>query len=220
MNLEDRKNKIVNIGISNRHAHLTEDTIMELFGKDRLEIMKELSQPWQFAAKETVDLVWPAKISWDLDSRVILKWVRILWPARLENQIELSLTDSRQLWIKNVPIRLSWVLSETPWIIIRWSKWEVKLERWVIVSQKHIHIEPRRAMQRWIKDNDIISVWVESWVRSWIMTNIIVRLSNSAWLDVHVDTDEWNAFGLWNNAKWLVLLSDEEILNFIKNNAK
>lgn len=218
--LSNQELKEVWIWVSNKHVHLTEDTILELFGKKDLEVLKDLSQPGQYAAKETVDLVWPEKNTWDSSSRSILKWVRVLWPSRPENQVELSMTDARNLWIKNIPIRLSWILSETPWIIIKWPKWEVSIDRWVIVSQKHLHIETWRAESRGIKNNDIITVWINSWVRWWIMTNIIVRVSDVAWLDIHVDTDEWNAFGLSNDQKWIVLLNDQEVLNFLKKNAK
>ena len=212
------KQKIVSIGTSNRHVHLTKESMIELFGTDELTIFKELSQPGQFATKETVELIWPEKIAGNLDSRPIIKWVRIIWPARPADQIELSMTDARALWIKNVPIRLSGVLSETPWIIIKWPKWQIEAKNWVIISQKHIHITPFMAKDRGINNDDMIIVWVESWIRSWLMTNVVVRVSDSAWLDIHIDTDEWNAFWLSPDSKWVVLLSNEEILEFIKNN--
>jgi putative phosphotransacetylase len=171
--------KIVSIGTSNRHVHLTQKSMIELFGTDELTIFKELSQPGQFATKETVELIWPEKVAGNPDSRPIIKWVRIIWPDRPADQIELSMTDARALWIKNVPIRLSGVLSETPWIIVRWPKWQIETKNWVIISQKHIHIESRRAKDRGIKNDDMIAIWVKTWPRSWVMMNVVVRVSDS-----------------------------------------
>ncbi len=52
--------KQVPIGVSARHIHLSKEHIKLLFGPDyELQVLKELSQPGQFAAKETVTVVTP-----------------------------------------------------------------------------------------------------------------------------------------------------------------
>ena len=50
----------VPIGISARHVHLERQHLDILFGKDyQLTFLKPLSQPGQFAAQETVEVIGP-----------------------------------------------------------------------------------------------------------------------------------------------------------------
>ena len=54
------------VGISNRHIHLNKDDLETLFGKGyELTPIKELSQPGQYACKETLTLVGPSMRSID-----------------------------------------------------------------------------------------------------------------------------------------------------------
>ena len=63
------------VGISNRHIHLNEADLETLFGAGyALTPLKDLSQPGQFACKETLTLVGPSM-------RPIEK-VRVLGPLR------------------------------------------------------------------------------------------------------------------------------------------
>ena len=49
------------VGISNRHIHLTREHVETLFGKGyQLQPLKELSQPGQYACKETLTIVGPS----------------------------------------------------------------------------------------------------------------------------------------------------------------
>ena len=49
------------VGISNRHIHLSREDMETLFGRGyELTPMKELSQPGQYACKETLTLVGPS----------------------------------------------------------------------------------------------------------------------------------------------------------------
>lgn len=51
-------NMRIPIGISNRHVHLSHKDVETLFGKGyELQSLKQLSQPGEFAAQETVTLV-------------------------------------------------------------------------------------------------------------------------------------------------------------------
>ena len=78
------------VGVSNRHIHLTASDVEVLFGKGyELQPMKDLSQPGQFACKETLTIVGPSM-------RPIEK-VRVLGPLRCKTQVEISRTDSYTL---------------------------------------------------------------------------------------------------------------------------
>ena len=75
------------VGVSNRHIHLTKEHVEVLFGKGyELTKMKDLSQPGQYACKETLTIVGPSL-------RPIEK-VRVLGPVRRASQVEISKTDS------------------------------------------------------------------------------------------------------------------------------
>lgn len=71
---------LVPTGISARHVHLTREHIDLLFGKGyQLTALKPLSQPGQFAANETVNLVGP---------KGSIQKVRVLGPERSQSQVE------------------------------------------------------------------------------------------------------------------------------------
>ena len=95
----------VNIGLSNKHVHLSQADLEKLFGEGyELTPSKPLVQPGQFAAEEKVDIVGPKKT---------LAGIRVLGPVRPETQVELALTDARTIGIK-APVRESGKLEGTP----------------------------------------------------------------------------------------------------------
>ncbi len=85
--------KIVPVGVSARHIHLTQEHIEALFGAGyQLTEFKPLSQPGQFAANETVAVI---------GSKGSFEKVRILGPARPASQLEISRTDSFAIGVKS-----------------------------------------------------------------------------------------------------------------------
>jgi len=77
------------IEVSGRHIHLSREHLDKLFGRGyKLTKLKDLSQPGQFAAQETVDIVH--------EDKTISK-VRIVGPCRKHTQVEISLTDAFNL---------------------------------------------------------------------------------------------------------------------------
>lgn len=69
-----QKSKLVLIAASNRHIHLSPEHVERLFGRGyELTKLKDLSQPKQFAANETVTLIGPKRK---------IQNVRVLGPAR------------------------------------------------------------------------------------------------------------------------------------------
>ena len=85
------------VGISNRHIHLSQEHLEILFGKGySLTHFKDLSQPGQYACKETLTIVGPSMRS--------IEGVRVLGPVRRASQVEISVTDSYILKVKP-PVR-------------------------------------------------------------------------------------------------------------------
>lgn len=170
------------VGISARHIHVSKEDLETLFGSGyELTSMKDLSQPGQFAAKETVELV---------TEKGAMK-VRILGPIRKQTQIELAFTDSMKLGLKP-PVRDSGDLKGSPGLTVKGPNGEVKLEEGVIVAGRHIHMTPADASRFGVNDKEIVKV-ICAGPRGLIFDNVLVRVSDTAGLEMHIDTDEGNA---------------------------
>jgi putative phosphotransacetylase len=181
-------NRVV-LGISNKHIHLSQEDIETLFGKGyELTNIKDLKQPGQFAAKETVKVVGP---------KGCFEKVRILGPARPESQVEISLTDARSLGLQ-APVCESGKLEGTPGITLEGPNGKVTLDKGVMVALRHIHMPLDIAKQLGIKDKDWVSVETCG-VRKTIFCNVLARVSDKFDYEMHLDTDEANAAGLKND---------------------
>jgi putative phosphotransacetylase len=175
--------KQVPIGVSARHIHLSQEHIEALFGTGyRLQIFKDLSQPGQFAAEETVAVTGP-KGKFDK--------VRILGPSRGATQLEISRTDAFALGI-DPPVRQSGNIEDTPGIMLKGPAGELQLEKGVIVASRHIHFHTEDAEQWGITDKQLLRVKVDG-ERPVIFEDVLARVSDQFALDMHIDTDEANA---------------------------
>lgn len=169
---------------SARHIHLSTADIETLFGAGaELHNKKDLSQPGQFACEEKVELVGP---------KGTLK-VSVLGPARKDTQVELSYTDARTLGLKSVPVRESGDVAGTPGLKLVGPAGEVDLAQGVIIAKRHIHMTPADAEAFGVKDKDVVSVKIASDGRTTIYGDVVVRVSPSYALAMHIDTDEANA---------------------------
>jgi putative phosphotransacetylase len=178
----------VPVGISNRHVHLSQEHIEILFGAGHeLTRTKDLSQPGQFASEEMVTLVGP---------KGSMEGVRVLGPARKATQIELAATDTFKLGVKP-PVRDSGEHGGTPGIELVGPKGSVKVDAGVIIAARHIHMTPEDAQKYNLKDGDHVKVAVPG-PRAGVFEKVLIRVSPNYALDMHVDTDEGNAFGLKN----------------------
>ena len=169
---------------SARHIHLTEEHIAVLFGEGHtLTNKKDLSQPGQFACEEKVELVGP---------KSSVK-VSVLGPARKDTQVELSFTDARALGLKNVPVRESGDIDGTPGIKLVGPCGEIEIEKGCIIAKRHIHMTPEDAEKFGVKDKDIVKVAIGGTGRAVIFDDVVVRVSSTYALAMHIDTDEANA---------------------------
>jgi putative phosphotransacetylase len=180
--------KIVSVGVSGRHIHLTQEHIEALFGEGyQLTEFKPLSQPGQYAANEQVAVIGP-KGQFDK--------VRILGPARPASQLEISRTDSFSIGIP-APVRESGLIEGTPGVKVIGPKGEVELDKGVIVAARHIHFHTSDAEKWGIADKQMLKVRVGG-ERGVVFENVLARVSDSFKLDMHIDTDEANAAGVKN----------------------
>lgn len=176
----------VPIGVSNRHVHLSRNELDRLFGTGyQLTKLKDLKQPGQFAANETVTLIGP---------KGEMAGVRILGPTRETTQVEISITDSFKLGI-SPPVKESGKLTGTPGIRLKGPKGIVELSEGVIAALRHIHVPPEFAEKFKLKDKDFVQVELGD-VRKTIFENVLIRVSNRYELEMHLDTDEANAAGV------------------------
>ncbi len=173
------------IETSARHIHVCEADFKKLFGDDaKLTNVHELSQPGQYLCKERITVVGP---------KGKFESVAILGPYRKETQIELSMTDTRKIGIPGV-IRQSGDTDGTPGCTLIGPNGSIELEKGVIVAKRHIHMTPLEASRARVRDNDEVFVITESYERGLIFADVVVRVSPSFRLSMHVDTDEANAF--------------------------
>ena len=180
------KENLIPVGISARHLHLTQEQVEILFGKGhQLTFLKPLSQTGQFAAKETVTLKGP---------KGVIEKVRILGPVRPHVQVEVSMTDARTLGL-NPPVRESGKLENTPGIVIKGTVGQIETQDGVIVAQRHAHMSLDDAENFGISDGEYIRVFVEG-ESGGTMEPVKVRVNKNYVLDLHLDTDNANAFGL------------------------
>ncbi|EGW39505.1 phosphate propanoyltransferase [Desulfosporosinus sp. OT] len=187
--------KRVPIGTSNRHIHLSKDDLYILFGDNyALALQKELSQPGQFAAKETVTLVGP---------KGCLEKVRVLGPVRKSTQAEISVTDCYKLGIKPV-IRDSGQHDGTPGLQIVGPLGNVELESGVMVASRHIHLHSDDAQQWSLKDGERVRVKVQS-KRPMIFEDVLIRVSEHFRKEMHLDVDEANAAFLEPQSQGLLM---------------
>lgn len=181
-----RQQILAPVGVSARHVHLSKKDVEILFGKGyALTPLKDLSQPGQFAANETVELIGP---------KGRIQKVRILGPERAESQVEVALSDARNLGIKP-PVRGSGELSGTPGITIKGGKGEITLSSGVIIAERHIHLSPRDAAVFGLKDGDKVKAFVEG-EKGGIIEHIRARVDETYRLDLHIDTDDANALNI------------------------
>lgn len=181
--------KRIPVGISNRHVHLSETDLFELFGYGaKLTNLRELSQPGQFASEQVVTLVGP---------KGVIEKVRVLGPARKKTQMEISVSDCFKLGIQ-APIRDSGDLAGSSRMTLVGPAGSVTINEGCIIPARHIHMHPNDANKFGVKDGDRVTVKV-SGPRSVMFYEVLVRLNKNYTLEMHVDIEEANAACLKNS---------------------
>lgn len=185
-------NDTVPVGVSNRHIHLSTADLETLFGAGyELTPIKDLSQPGQFACKETLTIVGP--------SLRPIENVRVLGPVRKASQVEISRTDSFTLKVKP-PVRESGDIAGSSPITIIGPKGVVTLKEGCIIANRHIHMSTDEGAAFGLSDGQYVDVEVEG-ARRTKFYDVQVRVHKDFRLEMHIDTDDANAAGIGNGAK-------------------
>ncbi len=173
----------IELEASGRHVHVTEAQAQTLFGHG-LTPKRPLSQPGQYLANERLTVIGP---------KGEFHNVAVLGPERKEAQVEISLTDGRELGI-TPPVRPSGDVSHSPGVRLVGPKGVVTLPQGVIAAQRHIHMTPADAAHMGVTDKQIVKLQVFT-ERPVIFEDVLVRVSKDFATFAHLDYDEANACG-------------------------
>ena len=177
------KNIFVELEASGRHAHVTKEQALTLFGH-LLTPKRPLSQPGQYLANERVTVVGP---------KGKFENVAVLGPERPEGQVEISLTDGKVLGL-TPPVRQSGDVKGSPGITLIGPMGQISLSHGLIAAQRHIHMTPDDAARLGFKDKQIVSLQTYT-DRPTVFQELVVRVSPQFQTYVHLDYDEANACG-------------------------
>jgi acetate kinase len=181
--IERQKEKRIPIEVTARHVHLSKTELEMLFGPEHeLTPVSSISQPSLFECTERVNLLGP---------KGRIEGVRVIGPVRKQTQVEISVGEESRLGMK-APVRASGDLEGTPGITLEGPKGMCTIPQGVICSMRHIHMGPEDALSFGVKDRDEVMVKVGG-ERALIFGDVLVRVSETSRLSMHIDTDEANA---------------------------
>lgn len=176
---------IIPVGVSKRHVHITKETCLKLFNTDHLEERNPLNQPGQFASTSTVYLKLGDKI---------INHVRVVGPIRPYNQIEISQTEADYFGV-NPPRRQSGDLENSLSITLVGPCGEVNLDSGLILAERHIHMDPETAKKLDLVNKEIVNVYQNDK----LIFDALIKISDPAYVEIHIDTDEEVEFDLHQN---------------------
>ena len=172
------------VAVSGRHAHVSRGILDRLYGEgSRLTKLRDLGQPGEFAAEQTVTLVGR--------SMRAIEGVRLLGPVREYTQVELSRTDAVRLGL-DIPTRRSGDLVGSEPITLIGPAGSVALREGAIRATRHIHMTERDAEDHRVADGDLVRIRFPG-DRALVLENVLIRVAKSAALELHIDTDDANA---------------------------
>ena len=169
--------------MSARHVHLSQEDLRELFGLEKLECVRNISQPGQFLSGCRVRLIGP---------KGILENVAVLGPTRGKTQVEISATDARTLGV-SASVRLSGELSDAAEITLQAGN-KLITRKAAIIARRHLHMTPADAAAFGVSNGQCVSVRVMG-SRPLILEDVPVRVTEASALALHMDTDEANVAG-------------------------
>nr|WP_239588055.1 phosphate propanoyltransferase [Gracilibacillus alcaliphilus] len=185
----------VPVSVSARHVHLEQRHADLLFGKGyTFTKHRDISQPGQYSCQEQVTIVGPKQR---------LERVRIVAPLRQQTQVEISKTDAIKLGV-NPPVRHSGDLKDSAPVTIIGPKGSIELEEGCIIADRHIHMSPEDARLYGVANHQKVKIEIDG-EKGGMMYGVTVRVSDRYVLDMHIDTDDANAFGI-KGGEYLTLI--------------
>ena len=177
----------VKVGISNRHVHLSKEDFDSLFMNEEFYSVKDLSQKGEFMSNLKLTIKTP---------KGMIEGVRVVGPLRSKTQVEISKTDAYKLGIE-APIRLSGDLEGASDIMLSSSRGEILAKNACIIAKRHLHVNSADLEKYGLNPNQSLKAIILG-DRGGSLDNIIVRSKDTFTLELHLDTDEANAFNLKN----------------------
>ncbi|MBO4823096.1 MAG: propanediol utilization protein [Clostridia bacterium] len=169
---------------SARHVHLSQTDFVALFGADaKLSVVKPLSVKGEFKSDKTVTIV---------GTKRNFEKVAVLGPFRHQTQVEISVTDSYTLGIKDIPVRMSGDLHDSAPVTLVGTNSTINLPEGMIIAQRHLHINSGDMQKMGLADGEMVEI-VLGTARKITFHNVVVRQSDVDFPTVHLDTDEANA---------------------------
>lgn len=184
----------VNVGVSNKHVHLSLEDYKILFNEEEMSVRNNLNQPGQFASNLLVDVVGP---------KGEIKGLRVLGPCRSYTQVEVSKTDSYKLGI-NPPVRDSGSLDGASLVTIIGPNGSIERNAGIIAT-RHIHVNQEIRKEKGLEGVDEVKIKV-SGEKAGILENVRLKDSKEAYFELHLDTDDANAFLIKNNDEVEIIL--------------
>lgn len=183
----------VKVGISNHHVHLSQEDYQLLFAEP-MTIRNQLKQPHQFASNQVVDIIGP---------HGELKNIRVLGPCRDYTQVELSKTDTYKLGI-NPPVRDSGDLEGAAMVTIVGPKGKIDRAS-AIIATRHIHVDSNIRKEQHLENVNLVKIRIEG-EKGGILDDVRLKDTAEAYYEIHLDTDDANAFLLKNDDEVEIIL--------------
>lgn len=168
------------LGVSNRHLHLCEEDYLVLFGEEKINKVKDLLQPGEYASDKKVTLK---------TNKNIIENVRLIGPLRKYTQVEISKTDSYFLGI-NPPVRHSGDVDNAELITIVGTHGEVT-KRCCILANRHIHITRKMREENNLLDVEKV-ILIANTEKKTEFHDVWLKESDNYELELHLDTDDAN----------------------------
>ena len=176
----------VPIGIMPAQARLTRADFEQLFGPGtEAEKLRPLPQKGHFIARQQIAIHVAGRILEGLP--VCCPWVE-------RSRIEIPASRARQLGIR-VPVALlegAETASDGVECLLLGPTGTLQLRAGLSIPQRHLHLSPTDARAFHLADGERTRVVVPG-VRGAIFNDVLVRVSEQAVLELHIDEDEANA---------------------------
>ena len=191
------------VGISNRHIHLTKESLEKLFGLGyELTKKSDLTQPGQFSANEMVTIK---------TEKSEIHNVRVLGPIRNYDQVEISKTDAYKLGI-NPPVRKSGNVKGSAPITIVGPKGEIYIKEGCILANRHIHISKEDSIRYNLPEDSEVMIKINT-EKGGILTNVYTKVTDEAYFELHLDTDDANSH-LLRQGDIVTLIKEDNTLEY------